>query len=102
MPLLYTGTGDKFGLSIAILGDGVSRTITIDLSKSPFSISFGPVAERPSRAYIVNVMDNPDTAISISGTNLNIIFADPLPAAIFDGTDPGRPRRDLTVRLIYG
>lgn len=102
MALQYSGHGDKFGITVAIYGDGSSKAVTIDVSKSPFSIDFGPVGSRPSLAFITNVTDNADASVSLSGINLTIGFTAAPPAVSFNPPNPGLGRRELYLRFIYG
>lgn len=69
MSLLYTGTASIIGGNITIVPDGVSTSITIDITKFPLSVSFPvggiiPSSAGPTSKFSVVIPTNPPQTIT--------------------------------------
>ena len=98
--LRYTGSGDEGSANILVIGDGTSKTLTVDLSQPPFSIPFG-TAYPSAVSYNLGVDGGaPLQSVTIDNRgDVTITFATPPPASDLQTMSP-RSRVDL--QLIYG
>jgi hypothetical protein len=103
--LKYTGTGNLQEASIGIWGDGLTKDVTVNLSKAPFNINWQGFF--PKNINIENVGASTVKTVTLDGSTLIIIFEEPPPdtdwTALSDPTKPfPKPSRSFMVQFIYG
>jgi hypothetical protein len=101
MGLRYSGSADESEGLVYIYGDGQSTTVTIDLTQSPFDMTFTGTKGSPTGVILMEDVSDPDASVSIASLGqLTITYDTPPPAADFSRTPPGA--REIWFRLIYG
>jgi len=100
MGLKYTGFGDTYSATITIFGDGTSTSVAMDMTMSPFDISFSKGG--PTGAFLASEAYDPSATISFdpSGSMLTVNFDSAPPAVDFSHHTPGG--RQLLVKFLYG
>lgn len=103
--LKFIGTGDLQEASIGIYGDGITKDVTINLTKAPFNIDWKGFY--PKNINIENIGASTVKTVTLSSSNLIIIFEEPPPEADWEAlSDPlvsfPKPSRSFKVHFIYG
>lgn len=103
--LKYTGTADLNEARIGIWGDGVTKDVTINLTKAPFNIDWKGMY--PKNVNIENIAASTVKTVTLTSSSLIIIFQDPPPNANWEAlSDPTipfeKPSRSFSVQFIYG
>jgi|SRR5215469_1617744 len=99
MGMRFSGSCDGDEGMLLIYGDGQSNTIAIDLTTSPFDLSFGKGG--PTGVVLLEDVNDPNVTPSIDPSGvLTLTFDTPPPAADFSRHPPGS--RQIWFRLVYG
>lgn len=94
--LRYNGHGNTESVVIAVLGDGASKTLRVDLRKPPFQFDFQghfPVD------YCLFVQDGPVPEISLSGAVVTLAYPEPLEVPTSESGFS--PRSQFQLVLLY-
>ena len=103
MALKYTGFADRSAISVIIYGDGVSSSISIDPTQSPFDIDFSKGG--PTAAFLGSAPSDPKANVVLEGggtqsPRLIITFEWPPPEVSLLQPSPGG--RQLVIKFLYG
>jgi hypothetical protein len=98
----YTGEGDLSKVNIRLFGNGVTKSVAIDLSKAPFKMTFSGYT--PINAVVQNISVGMAKSISISGDILTVRFETPPPKVEVGPIMTQAPQNVLSfqVYFLYG
>jgi len=98
--ITHSGNGSFDRLVLALLGDGISTSCDIDLSKPPFNLNFGSTFPDSFIIYMQDGIRPSNATLSSPGNSsiLHFDFLTPLPAPN-DGT--ASPRTQMELYLFY-
>jgi hypothetical protein len=98
----YTGEGNFTSINLRLFGDGITKDLSIDLSKPPFNLNF--LGFYPKNVGVTNVSPGLAKSVSINGNNLLVVFNEPPPAVVFNPTitDVPENRLSFTIYFVYG
>src|SRR5262252_2901083 len=95
MPIQYTGVGDFYEVKIGLIGDGLSNSVVIDLTKAPFALDFK--GGFPTAVSVAASGSLEKSAVTLlSNAKIQIDYLDIVPQ------EPTPPQDRLTIRLLYG
>ena len=95
MAIRYTGDGNLGEVNIALIGDGASTSVTIDLTKAPFDFNF--TGFFPTAISVRSSGQPQEFPIQLlSNGQLQIDYPEPL--AVEEATAQDK----ITIRLLYG
>lgn len=98
----YTGEGDFTKINLRLYGDGITKDVSIDLSKPPFNLNF--LGFYPKNVGVSNINPGLAKSVTINGNNLLVVFNEPPAKVEFDAniTDVPENRLSFTVYFVYG
>lgn len=95
--LQYSGYRSEYGVKLILLGDGQSKSVSIDLKKEPFGISFGGSFPK---AVVLRSADGERPACTTDGSGvITITYQQPLGVPMENTLTP---RSQLDLYLLYG
>jgi hypothetical protein len=95
--ILYRGSGDANMVTVSLIGDGSSKSVEINLSKTPFHVKFDKMFPRHWR---VRMTDGPQPSmVSMQNAKLHLEFAEALPETT---DETASPHAQLEFYMYYG
>jgi len=98
----FTGSANYEGASIRMFGDGVTKNVSMDLSKAPFNMSFKGYA--PTDIVVHNISPGMAKSITLNGDVVTIRFETPPPKVevVPIMTEAPEGRLSFELHFVYG
>jgi hypothetical protein len=95
MPIRYTGEGNLSEIILALFGDGISKSVVIDLSVAPFDLDFKGFF--PTDLSVRSSGQPQESGVKLlSNGKIQIDYPEPLEIPM------GAAQDKITIRLLYG